>query len=63
VPYKAGEEVLVPDPDRVRKVRATVVTPAEPGAHARSAWVRIVEGANAGTNERVPYEDIEYADA
>jgi hypothetical protein len=24
--------------------------------------VRIVEGSNAGTNERVPYEDIEYAD-
>ena len=40
---------------------ATVITPAEAGRKPRFAWVRIEEGKDSGSNERVSYEVIEPA--
>ena len=51
----------MPNPDNKGTVRATLVTPAELGRKPRFAWVRIDEGDHAGTNQRVSYDDIEYA--
>jgi hypothetical protein len=60
MPFKAGETVLVSDPEREEPVRATVITPAESSRRPRFAWVRIEEGAAEGTNHRVPYEHLAY---
>jgi hypothetical protein len=61
LPYKTGDQVRIPDMHGGGKVLATVVTPASPGRNPRFAWVRIEEGEEAGSNERVPYDEIEYA--
>ena len=61
MPYKAGDRVRIPKRDGKGMIVATVVTPAEPGRKPRYAWVRIEDGDDAGSYERVPYAQIEYA--
>jgi anaerobic selenocysteine-containing dehydrogenase len=50
---QAGDQVRVPNPRGEGHVKAVVVTPAEPGRKVRIAWVRYLDGPEAGELDRV----------
>jgi hypothetical protein len=56
---RAGDQVRVPDPHGSGTVDAVVVTPAEPGSKVRIAWIRYLEGPEAGELARVDCSYIE----
>jgi hypothetical protein len=56
---RAGDQVRVPNPQGEGKVDAVVVTPAEPGREIRIAWVRYLDGPEAGRLDRVDCSYIE----
>jgi len=58
---QTGDRVRIPDPHGGGKVKAVVVTPAEPGRKVRIAWVRLLEGPEAGELARVDCSYMEPA--
>jgi hypothetical protein len=61
VPYKQGERVRVPHPEGEGTVEAVVVVVAKLGRSPRIAWVRYVEGPEAGLYARIDYAEMERA--
>ena len=56
---RADDRVRVPNPREAGTVDAVVVTPAEPGSKVRIAWVRYLDGPEAGELARVDCSYIE----
>ena len=58
---QAGDEVRVPRSDGGASVTAVVVTPAETGRKVRIAWVRYLDGPEAGELARIDCSYLEPA--
>jgi hypothetical protein len=56
---RKGDEVRVPRPGGEGTVSAVVETPAEPGGKVRNAWIRYLDGPQAGELARVDCSYIE----
>jgi len=58
---QTDDEVRVPRPGGGGTVRAIIVTPAEPGRKVRIAWIRYLDGPEAGELARLDSSYIEPA--
>ena len=61
IELRAGDQVRVPRPGGGRPMTAVVVTPAEPGKKVRIAWIRYLDGPEAGELARVDCAYLEPA--